>query len=144
MKDRILVVDDHRDIADSLVRLLVTLGYDARAVYDGQHAIDVAAEYLPDMAFIDIGMPGFDGFKTAAGIRHKHECAHAILVALTGYAQIDDRQRALQSGFDLHVPKPMNIDTLTDLLTLLEPDAKDSTAGRISRLSADLSHSGAA
>jgi CheY-like chemotaxis protein len=128
MKNRILVVDDHRDNADSLVRLLNILGYEAKPAYDGQRAIDIAAEFLPDMVFVDIGMPGFNGFDTVARIRRRHECAHAILVALTGYAQSEDRQRALQCGFDLHVPKPMDADTLTGLLELLKPDAKESTA----------------
>jgi len=63
MKERILVVDDQCDVADSLVRLLMTLGYETKAVYDGRQAVDQAADFLPDMVFIDIGMPGFDGYR---------------------------------------------------------------------------------
>jgi CheY-like chemotaxis protein len=121
VKERILVVDDQTEVADSLVRLLVVLGYDARATYDGRQAVAEAADFLPDMIFIDIGMPGFDGYQTVAKIRAHRECAHAILIALTGWAKQEDRQRSYQNGFDLHVAKPMNLDMLHDLLRLLDP-----------------------
>ena len=135
MKHRVLVVDDQQDIADSLVRLLETLGYEAKAIYDGQTATDEAAVFLPDLAFIDIRMPGFDGYQTVATIRGNRECAHAILVALTGAANFDDKQRAYEAGFDLHVAKPMNIDKLMELLALIDPKASDmSPAGRVYRL----------
>ena len=131
MKERILVVDDQCDVADSLVRLLMTLGYEAKAVYDGRQAVDQAADFLPDMVFIDIGMPGFDGYQTVSRIRGHRECAHAILIALTGWTTGEDRQRAYSCGFDLHVAKPMNIETLQGLLALLDPSETESTTARI-------------
>jgi CheY-like chemotaxis protein len=134
MKERILVVDDEPIIADALARLLTHLGYNARAIYDGRDAIEVAAEFLPDMIFVDIGMPNFDGFQTVAGIRRRHECAHAILVALTGWSRREDKDQAYQGGFDLFVTKPISMDTLKELLSLFDPSKSDSTAKRIFRM----------
>jgi CheY-like chemotaxis protein len=134
MKDRILVVDDQCDVADALVRLLRVLGYEARATYDGRNAADIAADFLPDMAFIDIGMPDFDGYKTVSKIRGRRECAHAILIAFTGLADLEAKQRAYEAGFDLHVAKPVNIDKLEEVLSLLNPKASNqSTANNLSR-----------
>jgi CheY-like chemotaxis protein len=123
MEDRILVVDDHRDIADSLIRLLRVLGYEAKAVYDGKSAIQEAAEFEPDMAFIDIGMPGLNGYEVVRQIRQQRAHIHVILVALTGWTRSADIQQAYNSGFDLHIAKPMNVDTLRHLLKLLDPSA---------------------
>ena len=135
MNERILVVDDQLEIADALVRLLSTLGYEAKAVYDGRQAADEAVKFLPDMAFIDLGMPGLDGYQTVAKIRAQRECAHAILVAFTGHAELEAKQRAFEAGFDLHVAKPVNIDKLMELLTLIDPQADNmSAAGRVYRL----------
>jgi CheY-like chemotaxis protein len=134
VKHRILVVDDQPENADSLVRLLAMLGYDAKAVYDGHQAIDHAADFLPDMIFIDIGMPGIDGYQTVSSIRAHKECAHAILIALTGWTKSEDKQHAYENGFDLHVAKPMSMETLKELLTLLDPTQTESTASKIYRL----------
>jgi CheY-like chemotaxis protein len=138
MKERILVVDDEPAAADGLVRLLITLGYDARAAYDGRQGIEYAAEFLPDMVFLDIGMPGFDGYQTISRLRGHRECAHAILIALTGWTKREDRQHAYERGFDLHVAKPMSIQTLHELLALLDPRRTDSTATKINRLESAL------
>jgi len=136
VSDRILIVDDSCDVADSLARLLTTLGYEAKAVYDGQSAIQEAAEFQPDMAFIDIGMPGLDGYEVVRRIRQQRGHIHIILVALTGWSQAADIQRAYNSGFDLHIIKPMGVDTLKGLLTLLDPAASESQATKIYRLAA--------
>jgi CheY-like chemotaxis protein len=140
VKERILVVDDQREIADALTRLLQTLGYEAKAVYDGPRAVDEAADFLPDLMFIDIGMPGIDGYKTVARIRGHRECAHVILIALTGWGRPEDRQRAYESGFDLHITKPMNIDKLMEVLALIDPKGQTlSPAGRIYQMQSALS-----
>ena len=97
MSDRILIVDDTTDVADSLARLLTTLGYDAKAVYDGESAIQQAAEFQLDMAFIDVAMPGLDGYEVVRRIRQQQGHIHVILIALTGWAQAADiTLRALQ------------------------------------------------
>src|SRR5262245_35445759 len=100
MKERILVVDDQREIADSLVRLLEVLGYNAKAVYAGRRAADEAADFLPDLVFIDIGMPDVNGYEVVSAIRGHRECSHAILVALTGWTGREFEERAFAAGFD--------------------------------------------
>jgi CheY-like chemotaxis protein len=141
MKERILVVDDDSEVANSLVRLVTTMGYESKASYDGRQAADIAADFMPDMVFIDIGMPGFDGYQTVNRIRAHRECGHAILIALTGRTNPEVRQRAYEHGFDLHVAKPLGLDKLQELLTLLKPAKSESTEKRIHRLSASGLHS---
>jgi len=123
MSYRILVVDDIRDNADSLVRLLIAMGYEAKAAYSGEEAIEQAGAFLPDMAFIDIGMPGLDGYETVRRMRQQRESIHLILVALTGWTNPEDKRQAYAAGFDLHVGKPMTGEKLSEVLRLINPDA---------------------
>jgi CheY-like chemotaxis protein len=123
MKERILVVDDERDAADSLVRLIQVLGYEAKAAYDGEEALREVASYAPDMALIDIGMPGLNGFETVSRIRQQRGNATMILVAVTGWTREEDQRKAYDAGFDLHVAKPMTVETLKELLAILDPEA---------------------
>ena len=122
MSERILVVDDNRDTADSLTELIKTLGYEARAAYDGKDAVDQAPQFLPDMALIDIGMPGLDGYETVSQIRQQRGNLHTILVAVTGWSGEEVKRRAYASGFDLHVAKPMTVESLRQLLVLIDPE----------------------
>ena len=123
MDERVLVVDDSRDTADSLARLIEAFGYEVKAVYDGQQAIEAAASFAPDMALIDIGMPGLDGYETVTRIRQQRGSTHVILVAVTGWTREEDKRRAYECGFDLHVAKPMTDEALQQLLALLDPSA---------------------
>jgi len=134
MNERILVVDDNRDIADSLTRLINVLGYEAKAIYDGREAVKMAADFAPEMALIDIGMPGFDGYEVAKQIRRQPMGANTILVAVTGWAGREDKHRAYECGFDLHVAKPMNLDRLKEVLKLVDPAAAGSVPAKICRL----------
>src|SRR2546421_7160077 len=101
--------------------LVRTLDCEAKAVYSGQAAIGQIADFEPDMALIDIGMPELDGYETVAGIRQQPGGTHVILVALTGWSRDEDKRRAYEAGFDLHVTKPMRVETLKELLSLLDP-----------------------
>jgi CheY-like chemotaxis protein len=126
VSERILVVDDDRDTADLQALLIGSLGYEARAVYSGQEAVAQISTYEPDMALIDIGMPDRDGYETVASIRQQPGGTHVILVAVTGWSRDEDKRKAYESGFDLHVTKPMHEDTLRGLLALLDPAAAES------------------
>jgi len=142
--ERILVVDDQCDVADALAKLITALGYEAKAVYDGQHALDEVARSRPDMALIDLGMPGLDGYEIATRIRELRGGLPMILVAVTGWTRREDKQRAYECGFDLHVSKPMTIETLEELLNIIDPSrcalmAHGSQAGHVDRLSGRLS-----
>ena len=124
MDERVLVVDDSRDAADSLARLIEAYGYQAKPVYDGEQAIEAAADFAPDMALIDIGMPGLDGYETVSRIRQQRGSTHVILVAVTGWTRDEDKRRAYECGFDLHVAKPLTDEALKELLALLDPTVK--------------------
>ena len=112
----LLVVDDNRDAADAMVMAAQVLGHEAVAVYDGGAALELLDSYRPDLMILDLSMPGMDGYTLATAIRGRPEFASTPLVALSGFGADADRQRALQSGFDLHTLKPMEIDTLEQLL----------------------------
>ena len=122
MPERVLVVDDNRDAADGLVRLVQSFGYEAIAVYSGQDAVDATPSFQPDMALVDIGMPGLNGYETVSQIRERGN-VHLIVVAVTGWAGAEVKQRAYECGFDLHVVKPMTAEKLQELLALLDPEA---------------------
>jgi CheY-like chemotaxis protein len=124
--EHVLVVDDNRDTADSLARLINSFGFQAKAVYGGEQAVEESASFCPDMALIDLGMPGLNGFETVARIRQQRGAAQVILVAVTGWTREEDKKRAYDFGFDLHVGKPMSIEKLKELLALLDPDAIDA------------------
>jgi DNA-binding response OmpR family regulator len=121
MRDRVLVVDDNRDAADTLANAITAFGYEAKAVYDGNQAIAEAATFLPDMALIDIGMPGLDGYETVSRLRQQRVSTYIIMVAVTGWTGEQHRRRAYDCGFDLYIVKPMSVDTLRELLALLDP-----------------------
>jgi len=130
VSERILVVDDDHATADMQAMLISTLGYEAKAVYSGQEAVEQIATYEPDMALIDIGMPERDGYDTVAGIRQQPGGTHVILVAVTGWSRDEDKRRAYESGFDLHVSKPMRVETLRELIALLDPSGKEATGNQ--------------
>jgi CheY-like chemotaxis protein len=126
--ERILVVDDDRSTADTLALLVRTLGFEARAVYSGEAAVEAMPDFEPDMALVDIGMPRRNGYDTVAEIRKAPGGTHVILVAVTGWSRDEDKRRAYDAGFDLHVTKPMRVETLKELLSLLDPDAQADAA----------------
>jgi CheY-like chemotaxis protein len=118
---RILVVDDNRDSAESLGLLLKLLGYEVRVVHDGLTAVRVAGEFEPRAVLLDIGLPSLNGYDAARRIRQQPGGAQAVLIAVTGWGQEVDRQRSKQAGFDHHLVKPLDPDTLTTLLASLKP-----------------------
>jgi CheY-like chemotaxis protein len=126
MPERILVVDDNRDAADSLATLIRSFGHEVKAVYDGSQALDETSAFEPDMALVDIGMPGLDGYETVAELRQRRGNVHLIVVAVTAWSRDEDKRRAYDSGFDLHVTKPMSLEKLKELLHLLDPGAEVS------------------
>jgi PAS domain S-box-containing protein len=104
---RVLVVDDQRDVADAVVMMLESIGHDAVALYDGATAIAASREQRPDVMFVDVGMPGMTGYELARQIRRDPKLSRTYLVALTGYGRDEDRARAEEAGFDVHVTKPL-------------------------------------
>jgi PAS domain S-box-containing protein len=113
---RILVVDDNVDAADSLRMLLQLGGHDVRVAHDGLQALEVTDGFMPDIAFIDVGLPGIDGYQLATRLRAHAECRSCVLVALTGYGRDEDKRRAADAGFDHHLTKPADFDAIDRLL----------------------------
>ncbi|HSM11454.1 MAG TPA: response regulator [Lysobacter sp.] len=114
---RLMVVDDNTDVADVLCLLLEALGHTASVEHDATHAIERARRESPQMLFLDIGLPDLDGYELARRLRAMPETADAVLVAVTGYGQAGDRDRAHEAGFDHHLVKPVK---LVDLRRLLD------------------------
>ncbi|MFS2005196.1 ATP-binding protein [Duganella sp. CT11-25] len=106
---RVLVVDDNQDAADSLGDLLGALGYRAEVAYDPVQAIAQASAAMPEVAILDIGLPGMDGFELAGHLRRLPGGAGLKLVALSGYGQENDKTRSREAGFAAHLVKPINI-----------------------------------
>nr|WP_315252735.1 ATP-binding protein [uncultured Duganella sp.] len=105
----VLVVDDNQDAADSLAELLGALGYRVLVAYDPAQAIALAAGGMPEVAILDIGLPGMDGFELAGHLRKLPGGEALKLVALSGYGQENDKTRSRQAGFAAHLVKPINI-----------------------------------
>ena len=118
---RVLAVDDNLDTVDSFAMLLTALGHDVRTAHDGISALAAAKVYLPDVALLDIGLPGLSGFEVAKRIRQDPALAHIVLVAVTGYGQDTDREASRQAGFDHHMVKPARLEQLEDILASVVP-----------------------
>jgi PAS domain S-box-containing protein len=113
---RILVVDDNTDSARSMAVLQTRRGHLTRTAFDGADALAVAAEFLPEVVLLDIGLPGMDGYEVARHLRKMPALAGVLLIAMTGYASPEDRRVAKEAGFDEHLAKPVDLDTLREWL----------------------------
>ncbi|GAA4011830.1 hypothetical protein GCM10022212_01460 [Actimicrobium antarcticum] len=113
---RILVVDDNRDSANSMTALLEIMGNDIRTAYDGQEGVDMAEAYRPDAILLDIGLPKLNGYEACRRIREQPWGKRAMLIALTGWGQDEDRQLSHEAGFDHHLVKPVDLQALITIL----------------------------
>jgi CheY-like chemotaxis protein len=107
-RQRILVVEDHEDAREMLGELVRALGHEVHEAADGTSAVDRALRLLPDVTLVDIGLPGVDGYEVARRIRNDPRGKPLRLVAVTGYGRREDRERALASGYDEHIVKPVD------------------------------------
>ncbi|HET6327923.1 MAG TPA: response regulator, partial [Planctomycetaceae bacterium] len=114
---RILVVDDLHESAQTLARMLRAIGQEVTTAHDGQAALTFVRDARPEVVFLDIAMPGMNGYEVARRIRANGEIEPPVLIALTGYGQDDDRRRAREAGFDFHLTKPTSMEQLTSLLS---------------------------
>jgi PAS domain S-box-containing protein len=113
---RALLVDDNRDVVDSLGSLLRLMGAQVDVVYDGPSALDTIDRFHPTAMIIDIGMPGMDGYEVARRVRARPHGGEILLIALTGWGQHEDRIRTRRAGFDHHLVKPADLNHLQRLL----------------------------
>ena len=105
---RVLVVDDNLDAAESTAAFLRLEGHEVKTVGDGTEALASVPVFAPHVIVLDIGLPGLDGYAVARQLRERGDTSHILLIAVTGYGQREDRERAMTSGFDYHFVKPTN------------------------------------
>jgi CheY-like chemotaxis protein len=117
---RVLVVEDNPDARETLCFLLTLRGFQVEEAGDGQEGLHKGLAWQPAAAVVDIGLPLLDGYEVARRLRHALE-TRILLIALTGYGQPEDRQRALAAGFDHHLTKPADPDELLRLLRASRP-----------------------
>ena len=113
---RILLADDYEPARKAIARLIRFMGFEVMTAVDGVNALEVAVQFQPTLMLIDINMPRMNGYEVVRALRAMPEFAHTKLVALTGYGQPEDVRQSLEAGFDLHIVKPLNADTLERLL----------------------------
>lgn len=116
---RILVADDDRDQVTTLAALLIDEGHEVREVYRGSEITRMAREFDPDVALIDISMPGMNGYDAARELRQEFGKVRPMLIAITGWKQSSDRILARLAGFDHHMPKPFDPKALLELIAPL-------------------------
>jgi PAS domain S-box-containing protein len=107
-RQRVLVVDDNQDAADSLGLFLKLAGHDVWTMHDGPTALQAAQEFHPDVVLLDIGLPGMNGYEVARRMRQMPAFEKALLVAITGYGQEEDKRLSKQAGFNVHLVKPVD------------------------------------
>lgn len=117
---RILIVDDNQDAADSLAALLGLMGNDVHIAYDGAQALEMVVAVEPQIVLMDIGLPKINGYDAARQMRGIAALPQPLLVALTGWGQVEDRRRSREAGFDHHLVKPVALDDLQAILTRAE------------------------
>jgi CheY-like chemotaxis protein len=116
MNGRVVIVDDNQDAARTMAMLVEKLGGSARTAYDAESGISAVRAFRPDIVLLDIGMPGMDGYEACRRIRQQPSERPVIVVAVTGWGQDQDKQRALDAGFDAHLTKPVDPAALAQLL----------------------------
>jgi CheY-like chemotaxis protein len=110
----ILVVEDHKDTANTTAQLLTLYGFEVQVAADGMAALEAARSWQPDVVLLDIGLPGLDGYKVAKRLPALEK--RPLLIAVTGYGRDVDRRRSQQAGIDLHLVKPVDPEQLLTVL----------------------------
>ena len=123
------MADDERDQVTTLAAILEDEGHDVREVYLGAEVLRMVREFDPDVALIDIGMPGMSGYEVARELRQEFGKLRPLLIAVTGWKQSSDRILAKLAGFDHHVAKPFESKTLLDLIAPFAEGNKTSGSG---------------
>ena len=113
---RVMVVDDNVDTAAGLAKLLKLLGHDVVVAHDGPESIEIARAHRPEVILLDIGLPQMNGYEVVRQLRQEPCCKTSLIIALSGYGQEEDRRKSLEAGFDHHLIKPVDFDTLLALL----------------------------
>nr|MBA3776367.1 response regulator [Betaproteobacteria bacterium] len=124
---RIVLIEDNVDANDTLRTLLQMIGHEVTSAFDGVTALSVVEASRPQIVLCDIGLPGMDGFAVIARLREQLQDAMPMMIALTGYGQVEDHRRALAAGFDYHLVKPIDVDALSRLIAAHEERASPAS-----------------
>jgi CheY-like chemotaxis protein len=127
---RILVVDDNVDAAESTAAFLRLEGHEVKTVNDGADALSSVGVFAPHVIVLDIGLPGLDGYAVARRLREKGDTSHALLIAMTGYGQRDDRQKATEAGFDYFFVKPTDPSQIQQAIERGRPHEQQADTAR--------------
>ncbi|HUE12574.1 MAG TPA: ATP-binding protein [Planctomycetaceae bacterium] len=125
----ILIIEDNADVRSMLKTLLEFAGHRVEIAGDGLKGVELIGLQHPDVALVDIGLPGLNGYELARKIRADKNCRDVFLVALTGYSQPSDRQRALSSGFHAHLAKPLDLEQLRQILAVVRESNRAADLG---------------
>jgi PAS domain S-box-containing protein len=117
---RILIADDNADVAESFEVMLQMFGHEVRTAFDGLEALERAEQFRPDVIVLDVGMPKLDGYETARRIRRQPWGRDVVLIAVTGWGNEKDKNRSAEAGFDIHLVKPVDADTILKSVATLE------------------------
>lgn len=123
---RVLVIEDNTDAADSAHMVLTLLGYESAVAYTGPGGLEKARSWQPQVIVCDIGLPGLDGYQLATTFRQEPATAKSLLIAVTGYADVDSSKRAFAAGFHHYLAKPVD---WPELQRILEGAANRPIAG---------------
>ena len=115
---RIMIVDDNRDAADLVAEFLVMCGHEAVPVYGGAEALQTAHSFVPDVVFLDLGMPGVNGLEVAFTLRQAPRFQHIKMIALTAWSDDVTRMKTKAVGFDHHLVKPADLNDILGLLSV--------------------------
>jgi PAS domain S-box-containing protein len=118
---RVLVVEDNVDVAHTVMALLAQAGHEVEVAYDGPSALTAVHSFEPNVAFLDIGLPGMSGLELASAFRNDPKLRDIRLIALTGFGQAEDRRRSMEAGFDEHLVKPVSYSKLNEVLAAYAP-----------------------
>jgi CheY-like chemotaxis protein len=128
-KYRILVIEDNIDAARSAQMLLNLEGHEVKMAQDAASGMELAQQYHPEIILCDIGLPGVDGYQLVRTLRQESDLSDTYIVALTGYGREQDRAKAMEAGFDLHLTKPIDLNNLRQALTLADTNYEKRKAG---------------
>ena len=117
-RSRVLVIDDNVDMAMGLAMLIESSGHDVKTAHEAQSALELAHEFRPAFVIMDIGLPGMNGYELASAFRQEKELSDVVLIAISGYGQYHDRERARAAGFDHHMLKPVDLELLLPIFSM--------------------------
>jgi CheY-like chemotaxis protein len=123
---RVLVVDDNHDVAETMAVLLRLLGHEVAVAHEGARAVELGRVFRPEVVFLDLGLPDMSGYEVAQRLRAAPADSEMRLVAVTGWGQVEDRQRTRAAGFDHHLTKPTTLDELSAVFAQVRAD-RDAT-----------------